>query len=308
MTAKFTPENQDKMAVAYLEKKRRGKEWLAGKITNRQYIEDLAREWGAFRSYSGYVLPGNSGKIGPEKIEAALNKVKSGSFSQQPSGQIPRQASLPALPPTDTLGGGVQRYGASRRGGRKHAGTDFDISGNQKFYSRIGGIVTKIGYDPNGYGNYVDIYNPQLKVYERIAEAATVIVKKGQTIKPGQAVVQGESSTGVIHYEIRKNSGYGFSGTLDPVAFLKSPSTQTSVVASSPAQIAAPAQQTNAVPFSLTPERSGQDIIIIDQPRQQQNIITSASGGGGQGPSAISDFDLLNNFIKNKLLLDLAYV
>lgn len=75
---KFTPANQDKMAVAYLEKKRPGKEWLAGKISTRQYIEELSNEWGAFRSYSGNVLPNNSGKIGPEKIEAALNKVKAG--------------------------------------------------------------------------------------------------------------------------------------------------------------------------------------------------------------------------------------
>ena len=70
---KFTKENQDKMAVAYLEKKRPGKEWLSGKISTRQYIEELSNEWGAFRSYSGNVLPGNSGKIGPEKIEAALS-------------------------------------------------------------------------------------------------------------------------------------------------------------------------------------------------------------------------------------------
>lgn len=79
---KFTPANQDKMAIAYLEKKRRGKEWLDGEITTREYIEDLAREWGAFRSYSGFVLPNNSGKIGPEKIEAALTKVKGKSFEK----------------------------------------------------------------------------------------------------------------------------------------------------------------------------------------------------------------------------------
>jgi hypothetical protein len=71
------------MAVAYLEKKRPGKNWLDGKITTRQYIEELSNEWGAFRSYSGNVLPGNSGKIGPEKIEAALNKVKKGGYSQE---------------------------------------------------------------------------------------------------------------------------------------------------------------------------------------------------------------------------------
>ena len=74
-----------------------------------------------------------------------------------------------------------------------------------------------------------------------------------------------------------------------------------------PAQIAAPPQQTNMVPFSLTPERRGQDVMVI-MPQQQQNIITPASGNGDMGPSAISDFELLNNFIKNKLLLDLAYL
>jgi len=72
-------------------------------------------------------------------------------------------------------------------------------------------------------------------------------------------------------------------------------------------QMSAPPQQTNMVPLSLTPERKGQDIMIIE-PQQQQNIITPASGGGDMSPSPISDFQLLNNFIKNKLLLDLAYV
>jgi hypothetical protein len=74
------------------------------------------------------------------------------------------------------------------------------------------------------------------------------------------------------------------------------------------AQIAAAPQQSAMVPFSLTPERKGQNIVIIDQPRQQQNIITPTASGGGPTPSPISDFDLLNNFIKNKLLLDLAYL
>jgi len=62
-----------------------------------------------------------------------------------------------------------------------------------------------------------------------------------------------------------------------------------------------------SVPSALTPERRGQDIMIT-QPQQQQNIITPAASGGGAAPSPISDFDLLNNFIKNKLLLDLAYL
>ena len=94
---KFTKANQDKMAVGYLEKKRPGKDWLAGKITTRQYIEELSNEWGAFRSYSGNVLPGNSGKIGPEKIEAALNKVKKGGYGQAEIAKSQAGSSAPGM-------------------------------------------------------------------------------------------------------------------------------------------------------------------------------------------------------------------
>jgi hypothetical protein len=265
--------------------------------TPEEAAEDFMRQW---ENPSSRVYVGRR-----KKHNDFIKSFKPGS-TQQPSKQAPNQSSLPPLPRTDTLPGGVQRYGASRdKGSRRHAGTDFDISGNEKFFSRIGGLVTKVSYERGGYGHYIDIYNSQLGVYERIAEGARVIVKKGQSVQPGQPVVQGEGPTGVIHYEIRKNSGYGFAGTLDPIAFLRRPSTQQQI--SSPARISAPLQQTNMVPLSLTPERKGQDIMIIE-PQQQQNIITPASGGGDILPSPISDFQLLNNFIKNKLLLDLAYV
>jgi murein DD-endopeptidase MepM/ murein hydrolase activator NlpD len=266
--------------------------------TPEEAAEDFMRQW---ENPSSRVYVGRR-----KKHNDFIKSFKPGS-TQQPSGQAPNQSSLPPLPKTDTLPGGVQRYGASRdKGSRKHAGTDFDISGNEKFFSRIGGVVTKVSYQRGGYGHYIDIYNSQLGVYERIAEGARVLVKKGQSVQPGQSVVQGESSTGVIHYEIRKNAGYGFAGTLDPIAFLRSSSTQKQITSSS-AQMSAPQQQTNMVPLSLAPERKGQDIMIIE-PQQQQNIITPASGGGDMSPSPISDFQLLNNFIKNKLLLDLAYV
>jgi murein DD-endopeptidase MepM/ murein hydrolase activator NlpD len=156
------------------------------------------------------------GQFKAGKLSAAMVNVQvSGSVSQK---------GLPSLPPTGTIGG--QNYGDSRSGGRRHAGQDYDISGNQKFYSRIGGEVVNIGYDPSGYGNYVDIYNKQLNVTERIAEGAKVLVSRGNIVKKGQAVVQGETNTGVIHYEIRKgrNTTFGFDGTIDPKKFLTSSS------------------------------------------------------------------------------------
>ena len=135
--------------------------------------------------------------------------------------QAMARAVVPALPPTGTIHG--QAYGASRSGGRRHAGTDFDISGNETFYSRIGGVVTNIGNDPGGYGKYVDIYNSDLNRTERIAEGRDVLVSRGDMVSAGQPVVRGETETGVIHYEIRKGkkTTFGYQGTEDPVAFLK---------------------------------------------------------------------------------------
>jgi hypothetical protein len=136
------------------------------------------------------------------------------------------QRKLPPLPERNLSG---QQYGAERtnKDGKKrqHAGVDFPIGENDYFYSRIGGVVTYKDFDPSpkGYGNYIDIYNSKLNVTERIAEGRQVLVKKGDSVNPGDKVVQGLSATGVIHYEIRKGKSttYGYAGTVNPVKFLE---------------------------------------------------------------------------------------
>ena len=124
----------------------------------------------------------------------------------------------------------AQEYGAARPGGRLHAGQDIDITQgiDDNFQSYIGGVVTRVGYDPGGYGHYIDIYNAELNIVERVAEGAQLTVGLGDTVAPGQVVSIGESETGVIHLEYRDpispdgQGGFGFNGTLDPVAFLES--------------------------------------------------------------------------------------
>jgi lysozyme len=61
---------------------------------------------------------------------------------------------------------------------------------------------------------------------------------------------------------------------------------------------------------SLAPERTGPTVIVSQNPSSPARQMMSSGGGGssGGGSSQISDFALLNNFIKNKLLLDLAYL
>ena len=137
------------------------------------------------------------------------------------SSTIIDQKNLPKLPPTGHIAG--QKYGASRDGGnRRHAGTDFDAGPNDVFYSRIGGVVTRQYETSGGYGNYVDIYNKDLNVTERIAEGDITLVNTGDKITPGTPVQRGTAQTGVFHYEIRngKEETYGFEGTRDPIKFL----------------------------------------------------------------------------------------
>lgn len=63
--------------------------------------------------------------------------------------------------------------------------------------------------------------------------------------------------------------------------------------------------------MQITPERRGQNIIIADnrQSPQVPQYIPSGFGGSQYSSNAgPNEFELLNNFIKNKLLLDLVYL
>lgn len=219
-------------------------------------------------------------KVSKKKILYNYLKIDPNKPQVQPQisavpGTPPSQKGLPALPPTNTLPG-KQHYGADR-GGRKHAGVDFDAGTNDSFYSRIGGEVTNIGNEPGGYYKYVDIYNPELNVTERIAEGDNILVRKGQKVSPGTAVAKGTNTTGVFHYEIRKGKAttFGFAGTLDPIAFLGNPTTQTQVAQSPTAPSAQVVQTPPATPS-------------IPSPTGRSNIvpIPIPTGGGAQRVSS----------------------
>lgn len=163
----------------------------------------------------------------------ARDQVTTGGGPSQATGQnVPESPDgLPSLPPTGLLSG--QNYGAPRSYGG-HTGQDFDISGNEKFYSRLGGDVIFARNVGGEYGNVVEIYNKDLNRTEVIAEANHIMsnIKEGMTIAPGTPVVYGErtvatagGSVGVVHYEIVKGFG-GISTrnskTESPLEFLRS--------------------------------------------------------------------------------------
>jgi murein DD-endopeptidase MepM/ murein hydrolase activator NlpD len=210
---------------------------------DKNYIDVRSIIFGVIRSAADSALNNiqnelSKGKKKEEEKKEEDQQKQPGAGSPMPDQaiRVPSQANLPPLPPTNTLPG-KQHYGAYRDGGRKHAGVDFDAGPNDTFYSRIGGVVTFIGNQPGGYYKYVDIYNKELNVTERIAEGDTILVSKGQTITPGTPVARGTNTTGVFHYEIRKGEKetYGFANTVDPIAFLKNnPVQKDETIASKP--------------------------------------------------------------------------
>ena len=100
-----------------------------------------------------------------------------------------------------------------------------------------------------------------------------------------------------------------------------SPTTTKSTKQPAPTQSPAPTQaqitptgtpQNRQVNQSLTPERRGQTVIVSQNPSQQPQQTTPYGGGGGSSGGGSSpqtnEITLLNIFMKNKLLLDLAYL
>lgn len=331
----FSPINQDKAAIWLMDKRLGGNsaDILKKEGVSNRVLNAFAGEWAAVPVAGGgsfYGQPSRKVKDFRDKYQSLLKttpeQVPSTPSTQQPR-SIPSQTSLPPLPRTNTLAN--QYYGAPRDGGkRKHAGVDFDISGpNAKFYSRIGGLVVGSPFRFGEDGWAIDIYNKELGVYERIAEAARILVKPGQVLKPGDLVAQGESRTGVIHYEIRTKIEGGFQNSLDPIAFLRSPKVQSqsqssiasaatpsSQISPTPPSSALPSAQISPIPPSstpgsnITPERKGSQILVIDDSQPQAPQVSYPSSQPQSAAPEISEFKLLNNFIKNKLLLDLAYL
>lgn len=98
-------------------------------------------------------------------------------------------------------------YGSSNHDGIDIGGTGGNLNG-QAAGSIGGGNVTEVGYDENGYGNYVvvDHGNGYTSLYGHLQKAT---VKQGETVSAGQQVgvigSTGNSSGPHLHLRVRKN-------------------------------------------------------------------------------------------------------
>jgi muramidase (phage lysozyme) len=217
----FSPRNQDLGAIALLKQSGALDEILNNRIT--EAIIKAAPTWASLPGRNGNSVYGQPVRSFSELLSVYRNGPTSrggGGLASAAGGS----RSMIAQTRVGTLA--AQEYGASRGGGRQHAGIDFDYGQNDPIYSLLSGVVTGGGYDPSGYGRYIDIYNAGQGVVLRVAEADSYSVKKGDTVSAGQAIGSGTTMTGVVHYEVRTDvdskgiAGFGKSGTVDPINYL----------------------------------------------------------------------------------------
>jgi DNA-binding Lrp family transcriptional regulator len=92
--------------------------------------------------------------------------------------------------------------------GHSHQGDDIALALNSPINAVSGGKVIKIGFDPQGYGNYIDILHPN-GYTSRYAHANKFNVKVGDEINEGQAIglvgQTGRATGPHIHFEVMKD-------------------------------------------------------------------------------------------------------
>ena len=91
---------------------------------------------------------------------------------------------------------------------RLHAGIDLGDGTGTQAKAADCGKVDYIGYDPNGYGNFVDVKHNN-SLYTRYAHLSQVRVKVGQPVKQGETIALTGATGGVtgphLHFEARPN-------------------------------------------------------------------------------------------------------
>jgi len=81
-TDKFSPENQDKMAVDLIENKRGGKDWKAGKLDDNTFMKNVAAEWRGLpagpdgKTYQDQYASRNAAHATWDKYKEAIQKIK----------------------------------------------------------------------------------------------------------------------------------------------------------------------------------------------------------------------------------------
>ena len=252
----FSPANQDKIILEVnIKGNRQGDDWLAGKITDEQFMQGLSQEFASMPNAQGkFYYPGQSSAMTPGQVMDALRRVKNAPKGiQGPTGtnktMTPGSAGVTSgdLTPASITGAGetnggmisgfpiTSPYGprvhpVTGEVGKLHGGIDVGTpTGTPLALNAPGEILAAGNY--GGYGFMQDVWIPSHNIQLRLAHLSEFVKRSGE-FAAGEVISKtggaagtpgaGTSSGPHLHFEAdtRKNSGaYGGSG--NPAAYAK---------------------------------------------------------------------------------------
>jgi murein DD-endopeptidase MepM/ murein hydrolase activator NlpD len=299
--AKFTPEVQDLLALQYMKERGIGA-WIgpADKATReeRLVIERARKEPISYRP------PISSGRQTQPQTSTSPQVISG-------TGQYFRP-----LPQGSFKGGEMQRFNAPRPG-RKHLGIDITES-NWKPGSdpRIpvvairGGVVSSRNYVPGTQylsGMIID----QDDGYSIRYLHMTPSVRPGQKVSAGQRIGRLVDLGNQTHLHLELYSGSKLLNPTDYITTIEKGGVPRAIARQqpTPAQIASSqTQQRQQVSQQLSQDRTGPTVIFQQPPEQEPQRPSYSAGAPSMMPLQVDEFTLVNNFMKKKLLLDLAYL
>jgi murein DD-endopeptidase MepM/ murein hydrolase activator NlpD len=221
------------------------------------------------------------------------------------------------LPQGSFKDGKSQRYLAPREGTRKHLGIDITESNWKRGTDpRIpvvairGGVVSSRDYKAGteyDSGMVIDQDDGYSIRYLHMSPS----VRPGQKVSAGQRIGRLVDLGDQTHLHIELYSG---SKLLDPTDYIKTiekGGVPRAIARQqpAPAQIAPlQTQQRRQASQQLSRERTGPTVIFQQPPEPEPQGPSYSAGAPSMMPLQVDEFTLVNNFMKKKLLLDLAYL
>ena len=143
--------------------------------------------------------PSDHGNMGHTTASASHKKLR------------PVPASTPLTSGYGPRGGGVKTKGF-------HPGLDFGATQGSSVYAHDAGIVTQIGNEANGYGNWVEIKHSD-GTATRYAHLQSISVTRGQKVGAGDVIAKsgntGKTTAPHLHFEVLVNGK-----KVDPTPYL----------------------------------------------------------------------------------------
>jgi peptidoglycan hydrolase-like protein with peptidoglycan-binding domain len=158
----------------------------------------------ALRNFQGAFGLSADGLAGPQTI-AALRRGRASRGS--PGGTTPVSGPVRLLRPVPGPIG--DRFGAPRKGGRRHTGLDFPVGAGTTVRAAGVGVTEFAGWNSGGYGNLV-VVRHRLGYTTWYAHLSTITSYVGEQVSGGTRLgyvgATGHATGPHLHFELRKNA------------------------------------------------------------------------------------------------------